>query len=472
MIGFERNSRGKWMFSSKLKIALASVVSIGFPLCLLAAAAAPGPDAGRDVLETDDGWASVPGATLPLGTTGGSNAAAGRTHTVTNRAELIAALRYPDPTPKLIYVKGSIDANVDDNGMPQSCKDYVRPDPFTGELFNIFAFTATFDPAGPWGKRAPFGGQENARAASAAAQEKRIHIRVPPNTTIYGQGADAALVGAWLDIGPESTSGSQPMNVIVRNLSLEDTTDCFPEWSPDDGVTGNWNSRYDAISIRNATHVWIDRNRFADARTRDATQPSYFGRLYQVHDGLVDVTDESDFVTVSWNHFTTHDKAMLIGNSDGAVADRNKLHVTIHHNLFENLGQRAPRVRFGQVHIYNNLYKVDRNTNYHSTWGVGVESQIYAENNFFEFSPMYGPMEVIDGKKGSQITTVGNCWQETGQCVPTDFLAEWNAKFDPDLKADVGWKPKLYGPASAAESTESARERVLKESGPGRTGTQ
>jgi pectate lyase len=460
------------MFSSKLKIALASVMSIGFPTLLLAAAAGTGPDGGRDVIATDDGWGAAPGATLPLGTTGGSNAAAGRTLNVTNRSELLAALKYPDPTPKLIYVKGSIDVNVDDNGMPLSCKDYHRPDPFTGELFNIHAFTASFDPTGPWGKRAPFGGQENARAASAAAQEKRVHIRIPPNTTIFGVGTDAAIVGAWFDIGPENASGSQPMNVIVRNLSFEDTADCFPEWAPDDGPTGNWNARYDAISIRNATHVWIDHNRFADARTRDATQPSYFGRLYQVHDGLIDITDESDFVTVSWSHFAAHDKAMLIGNSDGAVADRGKLHVTIRHNLFENLGQRAPRVRYGQVHVYNNLYRVNRDTNYHSTLGVGFESQIYAENNYFEFSPMYGPMEVIDGKKGTQITAVGNCWKETDQCLPTDFVAEWNAKFDPDLKADAGWKPTRYGPASAAEPAESARERVLRESGPGRAGNK
>ena len=109
------------------------------------------------------------------------------------------------------------------------------------------------------------------------------------------------------------------MNVIVRNLTFLDTADCFPEWSPDDGPVGNWNSAYDSISIRNATHVWIDHNRFADLRVRDATQPAFFGRRYQVHDGLVDITNESDYVTVSWNQFADHDKAMLIGNSDGAL---------------------------------------------------------------------------------------------------------------------------------------------------------
>src|SRR5262249_52487836 len=160
------------------------------------------------------------------------------------------------------------------------------------------------------------------------------------------------------------------------------TADCFPEWDPNDGPTGNWNSAYDAISIRRATHVWIDHNRFADVRTRDDAQPSYLGRLYQMHDGHLDITDESDLVTVSCNHFATHDKVMLIGNSDGAVLDRDKLHVTLHHNLFDAVGQRTPRVRYGRVHVYNNVYRADRNTNYRSSWGAGVESQIYAENNY------------------------------------------------------------------------------------------
>ena len=84
----------------------------------------------------------------------------------------------------------------------------------------------------------------------------------------------------------------------------------------------------------------------------------YFGRIYQVHDGLVDVTNESDLVTISWNRFSDHDKTMLVGSSDGATADRGKLRITLHHNLFEDLGQRVPRVRYGQVHVYNNHYKL------------------------------------------------------------------------------------------------------------------
>jgi pectate lyase len=161
---------------------------------------------------------------------------------------------------------------------------------------------------------------------------------------------------------------------------------------------------------------------------------------------------------------------MLIGNSDSASADREHLRVTLHHNLFEGTGQLKPRVRFGKVHVYNNVYRVDRNTNYRSSWGAGIESQLYAENNFFHMSASFNPLEVIDGKKGTRMTVSGNCWQEKETCVPTDFLALWNAKFDPDLKPDAGWTPSLYGAISGPETVEVAYRRVLDEAGPGRAG--
>lgn len=454
------------MFLPGLARALAYLLSIGF-LIGTARAAVPAADPGRETLPASDGWGSVPTAALPRGTTGGSAASSARTVTVSNRKELVAALAWPDATPKLIYVKGTIDVNVDDAGNPLGCKDYYRADPATGELYSPFAFLAMYDPAGHFGKqkRDPFGGQEDARAASQAAQQARVHLRVPANTTLFGVG-DATLIGVWLDIAAEVASGNEPMNVIVRNLNFEDTADCFPEWSPTDGATGNWNASYDSISIRHATNVWIDHNRFADVRTRDESQPAWFGHRYQVHDGQLDVTHESDYVTVSWNQFVSHDKTLLIGHSDDAAADLGKLRVTLHHNLFENVGQRMPRVRYGRVHVYDNLYRISGDTNYYSSWGVGAESRLYAENNYFELSAGFGPMEVIDVKKGTALTAVGNCWTEKAVCEPTDFIALWNSRFDPDLKSDAGWTPVLYGEARGAEPADVARQRILSESGP------
>jgi pectate lyase len=464
------------MFSPCLARILAYILSIGFLLLQSSGAVAATPlEPGREVLPANDGWASVPTATLPQGTTGGSAASTARTHTVSTRKELLAALAFPDATPKIVYVKGTIDLNVDDNNNPLTCLNYQQPDPATGELYSLHAFLTLYDPAGPLArlqddkrKPEPFGGQEEARLASAAAQAGRIRVRVPPNTTLYGLGSDATLLGASLDIAGDPRQRATPMNVIVRNLTFLDTYDCFPEWSPNDGPTGNWNAAYDSISIRHATHVWIDHNRFADQRTRDDTQPVYFGHRYQVHDGLVDITHQSDHVTVSWNQFATHDKVMLIGNSDSATEDRERLRVTLHHNLFDNTGQRTPRVRFGKVHVYNNVYRADRNASYRSSWGAGTESQLYAERNYFHMSASFSPVEVIDGKKGTRITVTGNCWREQEPCEPRDFLSIWNERFDPDLSPDAGWTPSLYGATSGPETVEVAYRRVLDEGGPGR----
>src|SRR5207253_235697 len=120
--------------------------------------------------------------------------------------------------------------------------------------------------------------------------------------------------------------------------------DCFPQWDPTDGENGNWNSQYDSVSLTGGTHVWVDHCAFDDGDHPDNAQPEYFGRPYQWHDGELDITRGSDLVTVSWNRFTDHDKTMLIGSSDTSTTDAGKLRVTIHHNLFRTIGQRAPRV--------------------------------------------------------------------------------------------------------------------------------
>jgi pectate lyase len=438
-------------------------------LCALSMAASSGhaakvPDLSRQVLPAGDGWASLPTAQLPNGTTGGSAAAPGRVHRVRNRDELVAALAFPDATPKIIQIEGALDANVDAQNQPLACADYHRPDPQTGTPYSLEAFLQVYDPA-TWGRVSPGGPLERARAASAAAQQARVRIRIPANTTIVGVGRDATVRGAWFDIRPASTSGNTPMNVIIRNLSFEDTYDCFPQWAPTDGSTGNWNSLYDTLSVRNATHVWIDHNSFADVATASDTLPVHFGRLYEVHDGLLDVTNESDLVTISWNRFSNHDKTMLVGSSDGATADRGKLRLTLHHNLFENLGQRVPRVRFGQVHLYNNHYKVDdaAASGYGYSWGVGIESQIFAENNHFRVSDAITPDMFIERFNGTRIYESGSLLNGVSANSAIDIVAAYNAANEVDLLESVEWTPPLHGPILPTSKVPTV---VMREAGP------
>ena len=78
-----------------------------------------------------------------------------------------------------------------------------------------------------------------------------------------------------------------------------------------------------------------------------------------------------------------HDKTNLIGSSDSQKLDVDKLKVTFHHNLWEHTKERSPRVRRGQVHVYNNLYVTATGIPYAHGYsiGVGVQSHIFSENN-------------------------------------------------------------------------------------------
>ena len=173
-------------------------------------------------------------------------------------------------------------------------------------------------------------------------------------------------------------------------------------------------------------------------------------RQTPIHDGLVDITNASDRVTVSWNRFLDHDKTMLIGSSDNAPADVGRLRVTLHHNLFDNVGQRAPRVRYGQVHVYNNYYVIPHPDVHGYSWGVGVQllpvsSGIFAENNFFRTDKDVTPDQFIARfTNGRAIVTDGTLHNAAAENHGVDPLAEYNAVREPDLLGDVGWTPALF----------------------------
>jgi len=438
-----------------LACSIVTLLLIGNTTSLKAVTPTKQEDLGKQTLEANDGWASS-----TTGTTGGSNATADHVYTVHNRRELIAALNngvYPptSSTPsnlaKIIYVVGTIDANVDDDNQPLTCTDYQR------NGYTLEAYLATYDPA-VWGKTPPTGPLEAARAASASAQQARVRIRIGSNTTIVGVGNNATIRGAWFDVRGTTTN-----NIIIRNITFQDTYDCFPAWDPTDGSAGNWNSAYDSISLRDGNHVWIDHNIFEDRTTEDSTLPTYFGRLFQVHDGLVDITNAFDLATVSYNRFLNHDKVMLIGSSDSATADRGKLRVTLHHNLFEDCGQRAPRVRFGQVHVFNNYYVIKKFPTYGYSWGVGRESAIYAENNFFRTDGETSPDEFIERFVGTAIHATGSLVNAASDHNVVDVLSEYNTVNNPDLLPNVGWTPVLF---IEIEETFKVPSSVMSSSGP------
>ncbi|WP_158841216.1 pectate lyase family protein [Saccharothrix deserti] len=188
-------------------------------------------------------------------------------------------------------------------------------------------------------------------------------VTVVANKTIIGVGSTAEITGGGLQLGSTTRPGN---NVIIRNLRFTNASD-------------------DSISVTNsAHHVWIDH---CD--------------LSRGYDGLLDIKRNSDYVTVSWNHFHDHSKSALLGHSDTYTTDKGKLRVTYHHNFFDGTDQRHPRVRFAEpVHIYNNYYRGNALYGVASTMDAGV----LVEGNYFEnvAHPIYsgydksGPGRVVE----------------------------------------------------------------------------
>jgi pectate lyase len=384
---------------------------------------------GRQVLPANDGWAAA-----GPGTTGGSAATAEHVYVVADRAELIEALggdnatNRSNSTPKIIYVSGVVDGFEGPDGRLLTCADLADPG------YSLAAYLAAYDPV-TWGRVTPTGALEEARVRSVANQTAQTQINIGPNTTIIGL-RGATLTGLTLMVDTAN-------NVIVRDVDFVDARDCFPAWSPTDGDTGNWNSQFDLASVRRSENVWVDHNTFSDGGNPDRNQPVYFGRPYQVHDGALDITHTASLVTASYNRFAGRDKVMLIGSSNTVGPDVDRLRVTLHHNFYDGGLQRLPRVRFGRVDVYNNYYRLG-GTGFEYALGVGVQSAIYAENNFFALDAGAAPADLIYDWGGTAITERGS-WVRAGGGLPrpAGLLDAYNAAHDPDLSPDAGWTPAL-----------------------------
>nr|BBJ54613.1 hypothetical protein SAVMC3_72420 [Streptomyces avermitilis] len=158
-------------------------------------------DLGRQTLAAGDGWASD-----GTGTTGGAAADAAHVYTVTTWAGFKAALKDGGTAPKIIKVKGTIDANA------EGC------DSFAAAGYDFDAYLRKYSPEN-WGYGAnldaePDDSPEGLRRVSADTQAKAIKASVPANTTIVGLGKNAGFEGASLQITAVD-------NVIIRNVAFE-----------------------------------------------------------------------------------------------------------------------------------------------------------------------------------------------------------------------------------------------------------
>ncbi len=194
--------------------------------------------------------------------------------------------------------------------------------------------------------------------------------------TLIGLGNDARIVNGGLELYKRN-------NIIIRNITFVN--------APDDLLKVN----------QNTTHLWVDHCTFTDGDTPDPDG--------EKHDGLFDITRRSNYITISYCLFLNHSKSILIGHSDGNTDDVGYLKTTLHHNWFNGTRQRHPRVRFGEVHCFNNYYL---NNDFYGIAST-CEADVVAENNYFQNVPfpMYvGYAESPDG----DIVERGNIFNNSG----------------------------------------------------------
>jgi hypothetical protein len=101
--------------------------------------------------------------------------------------------------------------------------------------------------------------------------------------------------------------------------------------------------------------------------------------LSHAEDGLCDITDKANYVTVSWCRFHDHNKASLIGRSDTATSDVGYLKVTFHHNWFDHVWINTPRLRFGFAHLFNNYFT---NVAQYCAWDTMAGQMVVENNNY------------------------------------------------------------------------------------------
>jgi len=220
------------------------------------------------------------------------------------------------------------------------------------------------------------------------------------NKTIIGcSGSNPTLSG---HVGFNSST-----NVIVRNLNIVGYNCAPPEVDINNG--GQCQNGTDAVTIdKSSKNIWFDHDTVSDGS-----------------DGNLDITHASDFITVSYTKFfystkrtdpndtgtMGHRVCNLIGHSDSnSSEDTGHLNVTFHHDWWaDNVMERMPRVRFGKVHVYNNLYTAAGN-NY--AIGLGVNANIRVENNVFQGVNI--PLNIAPYSNAASILqSVGNVFTST-----------------------------------------------------------
>jgi pectate lyase len=176
-----------------------------------------------------------------------------------------------------------------------------------------------------------------------------IELKQISNVTIVGVGNGAVFDQLGIHI-------REARNIIIQNVTIRNVK---KSGSP----TSNGG---DAIGMENnVRNVWVDHV------TLEAS-----GGESEGFDGLFDLKNNTQYVTLSYSILRNSGRGGLIGSSE---SDRSNGFITFHHNRYENIDSRTPLLRGGIAHIYNNYYVGIHESGINSRAGGRAK----VDNNYF-----------------------------------------------------------------------------------------
>ncbi|MFJ6808933.1 polysaccharide lyase family 1 protein [Streptomyces anulatus] len=201
-----------------------------------------------------------------------------------------------------------------------------------------------------------------------------IELKQISNVTIVGVGSGAVFDQLGIHLREAS-------NIIIQNVTVRNVK---KSGSP----TSNGG---DAIGMESGVrNVWVDHT------TLEAS-----GGESEGYDGLFDMKANTQYVTLSYSILRNSGRGGLVGSSE---SDLSNGFITYHHNLYENIDSRAPLLRGGIAHIYNNHYVKLNESGINSRAGARAK----VENNYFEDSK-----DVL----GTFYTDEAGYWQVSGNTL-------------------------------------------------------
>ncbi|WP_137234131.1 pectate lyase [Streptomyces sp. BPSDS2] len=237
-----------------------------------------------------------------------------------------------------------------------------------------------------------------------------IELKQISNVTIVGVGGGAVFDQIGIHIRESS-------NIIIQNVTVKNVK---KSGSP----TSNGG---DAIGMESGVrNVWVDHT------TLEAS-----GGESEGYDGLFDMKADTRYVTLSYSILRNSGRGGLVGSSESDVSNG---FVTYHHNLYENIDSRAPLLRGGVGHMFNNHYVRLNSSGINSRAGARAK----VENNYFEDSK-----DVL----GTFYTDAAGYWQADGNTldnVTWSSPGKDNNPAGPDMRSTTTVSiPYAYSPDAA-----------------------